>query len=83
MTTEPTTSTNSAGETEATPHIVRYTLLSCQMCMPKWMTDKDALKKVEELNECGTTGGWILSDIDIQRVPCEKYAGNVHMLFDC
>lgn len=83
MSTTPVVTVSEDGTKTAEAHIVRNGLFSCQLCMPKICRDVDAERLVNELNPAGTTNGWMLSHRDEQRVQCQRYEGNVHMLFDC
>lgn len=66
---------------EATPNLVRQSLFQCQVCVPKWFTDSQALQAAESLCPCGTANGWQLDRTE-ERVQCAKYSGNVHMLYN-
>lgn len=72
------------------PMVTRNTLLSCQVCVPRDWTDKQASDFVNGSNPAGTSNGWLmrrngdeaLAGAD-ERVRCEGRAGFVHIMFDC
>ncbi len=72
------------------PLVVRNTLLSCQVCVPKDWTDEQAHEFVNRDNPSGTSMGWSICkegsevlDGAPERVACETRTEYVHIVFEC
>ncbi|MCK4825783.1 hypothetical protein KA005_59090 [bacterium] len=71
------------------PTIVYISIFDIGACVPKDWTDQQVIEFVEKENPCGTTGGWqirkqgdrLLAGAD-ERVVCNQYKDNVHIMLD-
>lgn len=71
------------------PKVIRNTLLAMQACVPADWTDEQATGFANTANPPGTSGSWVIRTGERlhcgeqARVPCDKRAGCVHIVFDC
>ena len=70
--------------------VVRHSLLSLQVCVPKGWSDDQVLGFAEGAQPCGTENGWFIrreGDDALkgmpERVPCLERDGFVHVMLDC
>ena len=72
----------------ALPNMPRMGALDCQICVPKEYSNQEAIDAAEELYRCGTSGGWrVVTSVeylngDNERVQCERYPENVHIMLE-
>ncbi len=71
------------------PQVTRIGLLDMQVCVPSEWTDSEVLTFAEASNPCGTSGGWAIRRAGdkalagaMERVPCQKRDGAVHIMLD-
>lgn len=69
-------------ENNDTAMITLAGFMNIQVCVPKDMSDDDAISFAESKYPCGTTNGWMVSTRVDQRVQCEERAGCCHILLD-
>jgi hypothetical protein len=72
------------------PEVVKYNLVSMQVCVPKDWSDKRVKQFADSSVPSGTSSGWIPRQDgdenlagDPARNPCAEYEGYVHMVLDC
>lgn len=71
------------------PELIRSSILSMQVCVPKTFTDEQVVEFAESVNPCGTEMGWsirregdpLLVDAP-ERVQCTKYPLKCHIVLD-
>jgi len=71
------------------PEIVRYGLLSVQVCVPKTFSDEEAKEFVDGAYSSGTADGWHMRKDgdkalcgDPERAQCHEREDCVHIMFD-
>lgn len=62
--------------------IIGGNFLNRQICMPKEMKEEEATRRLNELDLCGTTMGWVFTP-ELGRVQCDNDLSREHVCFHC
>lgn len=68
--------------------VTRRGVLDMQVCVPEDWTDKQVKRFANQMNPCGTSGGWFIrTDPKLLigfpvRNPCDERKGFVHIMLD-
>jgi hypothetical protein len=69
--------------------VVRFGVLDTQVCVPATWTDDEVKYFTDTMNPCGTNRGWGIRKNgdaalqgDLERRPCAKRKGFVHIMLD-
>ena len=69
------------------PEIVRWSLLSLQVCVPEDYTDEQVTEFANKNQPTGLDHGWCIQrkheNGDPERVPCESRRGCIHVVLTC
>lgn len=70
--------------------VIKNTLLTSQLCIPKQITTDEAEKLMNVINFSGTDSGWGARRSgcdnlagDPERVQCSQFIDHVHITFEC
>lgn len=67
----------------APPNVLRETVFTLQVCVPKSMTDDEVEQHFERVRPAGTAHGWRISaNAEPRCAQCLQYAGNVHFVLE-
>lgn len=85
----PDTRTRFERKNTVTAEVTKIGTLDMQVCVPENWTDNQVRDFAEAKNSCGTTNGWFIRRegddallCQLERQPCAKRSGHVHIMLD-